>query len=88
MPRWAALTLGRVELRSRSAPARAATYLRRALALGIPAGLARDAYTLLVEACVRSGDAAGARAAATAYAARFPDAEPLGAVTVRPDAGP
>ena len=68
----AALTLGRVQLRSLGAPAAAATALERALALGLPAGLDEEAYGLLVEARATAGDRAGARAAYAEYVARFP----------------
>jgi transmembrane sensor len=68
----AGLTLGRVELKSLGRPADATVALRRAFALGVPRGLAEDAYALLVEAAARSGDRAGARAAYEQYAAQFP----------------
>jgi transmembrane sensor len=70
----AALTLGRVQLRSLALPSQASASLRRAFALGVPSALAEDAYALLIEACARSGDKAGARLAYEQYAARFPDA--------------
>jgi transmembrane sensor len=68
----AALTLGRIELKSLGRPVEASAALRRAFALGVPRGLAEDAYGLLVEAAARSGDRAGARAAYEQYAAQFP----------------
>jgi transmembrane sensor len=69
----AALTLGRVQLRSLSAPAAAAQSLQQALALGVPAGLAEDAYALLVESCSRSGSSEATRSAYSRYIARFPE---------------
>jgi hypothetical protein len=68
----AALTLGRIQLRSLGAPAAAAQSVRRALALGVPAGLTEDAYALLVESLSRAGDAAGARAAYAQLLERAP----------------
>jgi transmembrane sensor len=71
----AALTLGRVQLRSLEAPAAAARSVRRALALRVPAGLTEDAYALLVESLSRAGDAAGARAAYAQFLERAPGSE-------------
>jgi transmembrane sensor len=68
----AALTLGRIELKSLGRPVEASAAVRRAFALGVPRGLAEDAYALLVEAAARSGDRAGARAAYEQYATQFP----------------
>ena len=69
----AALTLGRVQLRSLSAPAAAAQSLQQALALGVPAGLTEDTYALLVESCSRSGNSEATRQAYSRYIARFPE---------------
>jgi transmembrane sensor len=69
----AALTLGRVQLRSLGTPAAAAQSLQQALALGVPAGLAEDTYALLVESCSRSGNSEATRQAYAQYAARFPE---------------
>ena len=66
------LTLGRVELESLDRPVDAITSIRAAFALGVPAGLAEDAYALLVEACAKAGDRSGARRAYEEYTARFP----------------
>jgi hypothetical protein len=71
----AALTLGRVQLRSLAAPTAAAQSVRRALVLGVPAGLTEDAYALLVESLSRAGDAAGARAAYAQLLERAPGSE-------------
>jgi transmembrane sensor len=68
----AALTLGRVQLRSLGTPAAAAQSLQQALALGVPAGLAEDTYALLVESCSRSGNSEATRQAYSRYIARFP----------------
>jgi transmembrane sensor len=68
----AALTLGRIQLRSLGAPAAAAVSLEKALLIGLPAGLDQDAYALLVESRATAGDRAGARAAYEQYRARFP----------------
>jgi transmembrane sensor len=69
----AALTLGRVQLRSLGAPAAAAQSLQQALTLGVPAGLAEDTYALLVESCSRSGDSEATRNAYSRFVARFPE---------------
>jgi hypothetical protein len=71
----AALTLGRIQLRSLGAPAAAARSVRRALALGVPAGLTEDAYALLVESLSRAGDADGARGAYAQLLERAPGSE-------------
>jgi transmembrane sensor len=68
----AAFTLGRVELDSLQDAPPAAHAFARAIALGLPDGLIEDAYVRLVESRARSGDAAGAKAAANEYRARFP----------------
>jgi transmembrane sensor len=68
----AAFMLGRVELDSLGAPAAGAAAFERALALGIPGGLAEDAYAGLVKSRAKAGDASGARAAAGEYLARYP----------------
>jgi transmembrane sensor len=68
----AALTLGRIQLRSLSQPAAAAQSLQQALSLSVPAGLAEDTYALLVESLSRSGNAGAAREAYAQYAERFP----------------
>src|SRR6185369_8028716 len=68
----AAFTLGRIAFENENAYARAArwfdTYLREQ-----PAGaLMGDAFGRLIEAELRSGDRAGARASAQQYLRRFP----------------
>jgi transmembrane sensor len=68
----AAFTLGRVHLDELHAPAAAADAFAKAIALGVPGGLAEDAYAHLVEARSRSGDAEGANAAYRDFAKRFP----------------
>jgi transmembrane sensor len=68
----AAFTIGRVELESLAAPGAAARAFEQALALGIPGGLAEDAYVYLAEARARSGDRAGAARAYQDYGVRFP----------------
>lgn len=82
----AAFTLGRVELDALGDPANAADAFARAIALGIPQGLAEDAYVRLVEARSRAGDAVGARETAAQYLQRFPAGSQ--AATVRRWAGP
>jgi hypothetical protein len=77
----AALTLGRIELRSLAAPGSAALWLEKGLALGLPAGLDQEAYALLVESRAKAGDRTGANAAYEQYRARFPGS--AGAVTLR-----
>ena len=69
----AALTLGRIQLRSLSQPAAAAQSLQQALSLNVPTGLAEDTYALLVESLSRSGNAGAAREADAQYAERFPE---------------
>jgi transmembrane sensor len=68
----AALTAGRIQLRSLLMPALAARSLEKAIALGVPTGLGEDTYALLVEALSRSGDEHRARAAYETFSARFP----------------
>jgi transmembrane sensor len=68
----AALTLGRIQLRSLGMPAASARSVQRALALGVPEGLADDAQGLLIESLSRAGDAEGARAAYARFLARSP----------------
>ena len=68
----AAFMLGRVELDSLRAPAAGAAAFERAIALGIPGGLAEDAYAGLVEARAKAGDLSGARSASNEYLARYP----------------
>jgi len=68
----AAFTLGRVHLDSLHAPAAAVRAFEKAIALGIPGGLAEDAYAHLVEARAKAGDEAGAKAALVEYVRRFP----------------
>ncbi len=68
----AAFTLGRVHLDSLHAPAAAVRAFEKAIALGIPGGLAEDAYAHLVEARAKAGDEAGAKAAFAEYVRRFP----------------
>lgn len=68
----AAFTLGRVEFDALEDPADAADAFARAIALGVPEGLAEDAYVRLVEARSKAGDAVGAREAAAQYMQRFP----------------
>jgi transmembrane sensor len=69
----AAFALGRLELDTLNAPARAATALQRALDLGVPHSLREDVRARLVEAQSRSGNRAATRAAAEAYLREFPD---------------
>jgi transmembrane sensor len=69
----AALTLGRIQLRSLGEPARAARALQRAVALRLPEGLEEDASALLIEALSRAGDVVAARQAYDQFVARFPD---------------
>jgi len=69
----AALTLGRVQLRSLALPADAAVALDAAIARGLPSGLAEDAEALLVEAWARAHEPARARAAYDHYLHAFPD---------------
>lgn len=69
----AAFALGRLELDSLGHAQAAASAFRRALALDLPHSLREDVRARLVEACVRSGDAATTQRAAEAYFAEFPD---------------
>jgi transmembrane sensor len=69
----AAFALGRLELDTLNAPARAAAALQRALDLGVPQSLREDVRARLVEAHARSGNRAAARTAAEAYLHEFPD---------------
>jgi len=69
----AAFALGRLELDALDHPRQAAAALARALALGIPRGLREDVQARLVEAHVRAGNRAAARATADAYTREFPD---------------
>jgi transmembrane sensor len=69
----AAFALGRLELDTLNAPARAATALQRALDLGVPHSLREDVRARLVEAHARSGNRAATRVAAEAYLREFPD---------------
>jgi len=71
----AALTLGRVELTSLGMPGPAASSLEKAIVLGLPAGLAGDAYVLLADAYTRVGDRAAMRRTYDAYVARFPNGD-------------
>jgi transmembrane sensor len=66
----AAFTLGKIQLGG--SPSAAAATFERAIALGLPGGLAEDAYARLIEARSRAGDKAGAEAAYQRYMARFP----------------
>ena len=69
----AAFTLGRIHLRSLGNPAAAARAFERAIALGIPGGLAEDAYALWIESLAKAGDDAGARTAHAQFVSRFPN---------------
>lgn len=75
----AALTLGRIQLRSLGMPAAAARSLDRAMELGIPGGLAEDTCALRIEALSRAGaktrDNSRARAAYEEFVARFPKSQ-------------
>ncbi|GAC1353322.1 MAG: hypothetical protein NVSMB1_25680 [Polyangiales bacterium] len=68
----AAFTLGRVQLEL-GAVANAARSFQRAITLGVPGGLAEDAFRYLVGCRLRSGDRQGAQAAYDEYRARFPN---------------
>jgi transmembrane sensor len=68
----AAFMLGRVELDSLGAPAAGARAFQRAIALGIPGGLAEDAYAGMIESRARAGERSGARAAYAEYLAKYP----------------
>ncbi|MEO7034983.1 MAG: hypothetical protein ABI548_13825 [Polyangiaceae bacterium] len=69
----AALTLGRIQLRSLSNPPAAAQSLQQALSLNVPTGLAEDTYALLIESLSRSGNAGAARDAYSRFAEQFPE---------------
>jgi transmembrane sensor len=69
----AALALGRLELDTLDRPAKAATALNRALALGVPRSLREDVLARLVEAYARAGNRSAVRAAAGAYLREYPD---------------
>jgi transmembrane sensor len=69
----AALTLGRIQLRSLARPAAAARSLEQAIALGVPSGIAEEAYALLIESLSKAGDTGGVRAAYARFVARFPE---------------
>jgi transmembrane sensor len=68
----AAFAVGRLELDALGRPVRAAAALNRALALGLPQSLREDVRARLVEAYLRMGNRAAARAAADAYEREFP----------------
>lgn len=68
----ASFTRGRLAL-SHGRAGEAVTDLERALALGLPAAIEESARHRLVLAQARAGNAAGARAAAADYLARYPD---------------
>jgi transmembrane sensor len=68
----AAFALGRLELDALDRPRAASAALQRALELGVPRSLREDVDARLVEAHVRAGDAAAARAGAEAYLREFP----------------
>jgi transmembrane sensor len=74
----AALTLGRIQLRSLRTPALAARTLEHALELGVPSDLAEEANALLIESLSRAGEPDAARNAFTQFVARFPRSERLG----------
>jgi transmembrane sensor len=67
----AAVTLGRIEL-DLGHPERASRAFERALALHVPAGLEEDVYARLVEAYVKAGKQADARAMRDAYEQKYP----------------
>ncbi|MGF1468605.1 MAG: FecR domain-containing protein [Sandaracinaceae bacterium] len=69
----AAVTLGRIELRERGNPGRAAEAFTTALDLGVPGAVAEEVHVLRVEAFARAGRAAEARAAAVRYETTFPN---------------
>jgi transmembrane sensor len=68
----AALTLGRVRLRSLAMPAAAAQSLEKAIALGVPVQLAEETHGLLIESLSRMGEREHARAEYERFRARFP----------------
>jgi len=65
------VTLGRIFL-SLGRPADASRSLEAALSRGVPVGLEEDVYVRLVEALVKTGNQAKARAMAAGYELRFP----------------
>jgi hypothetical protein len=69
----AALTLGRIRLRSLAMPGAAVQSLGKAIALGVPAPLSEETYALLIESLSRMGDRDRARAEYERFHARFPD---------------
>ncbi len=68
----AALTLGRIRLRSLAMPGAAVQSLDKAIALGVPAQLCEETYALLVESLSRMGNRDRARAEYERFHARFP----------------
>lgn len=74
----AALTLGRLQLDALGQPAAAAASLNRAIAAGLPGGLAEDALARRVEAYARAGDPGAARVAYAELERRFPSSARLG----------
>ncbi len=68
----AMLTLGRLYLDALNRPGEAVSALNRAIAAGLPAGLAEDALARRVEAYARSGNREGAQAALDELDRRFP----------------
>ncbi len=68
----AALTLGRVRLRSLGMPAAAAESFAKAIALGVPVQLVEETQALLVESLSKMGDRERARAEYERFRARFP----------------
>ncbi len=76
----AAFTLGKLELDTLGRPSAAARAFERCLSLGAPRGLEEDLQARLVEARGRSGDRAGARAAAVRYRKDFPQGRHLDAL--------
>jgi transmembrane sensor len=75
----AALTLGRLQLDALGQPAAAAVSLNRAIASGLPAGLAEDALARRVEAYARAGDVTAGRAALAELERRFPASKRIAA---------
>jgi transmembrane sensor len=71
----AALTLGRIQLRSLGMSTAAARSLEKAIALGVPSGLSEDTQALLIEALSRAGERGRARAAYAEFTARFPESQ-------------
>ena len=68
----AAFTLGKLLFDAQRRPAEAARAFARCLSLAPPNSLAEDAWFRLAEAHAKSGNPAGAAAAAREYRARFP----------------